>query len=59
MNWLTTRRVQLQNRAACSAETSTSISPLEMYGDIIIIIIKYREKGVMPVSPAHYNKQLH
>ena len=26
---------------------------------IIIIIIKYREKGIMPVSPAHYNKQLH
>ena len=20
---------------------------------------KYREKGIMPVSPAHYNKQLH
>ena len=22
----------------------------------IIIIIKYREKGIMPVSPAHYNQ---
>ena len=26
MNWLTTRRVQLQNRAACAVEISTSIS---------------------------------
>ena len=38
VNWLTTRRVQLQNRATCSAETSTSISPLEMYGDIEVEI---------------------
>ena len=38
VNWLTTRRVQLQNWAACSAETSTSISPLEMYGDIEVEI---------------------
>ena len=38
VNWLTTRRAQLQNRAACSAETSTSILPLEMYGDIEVEI---------------------
>ena len=38
VNWLTTRRVQLQNRAACSVETSTSISPLEMHGDIEVKI---------------------
>ena len=38
VNWLTTRHVQLQNQAACSAETSTSISPLEMYGDIEVEI---------------------
>ena len=38
VNWLTTRRVQLQNRAACSAETLTSISPLETYGDIEVEI---------------------
>ena len=25
---------------------------------IIIIIIKYKEKGIMPVSPAHYNDQI-
>ena len=38
VNWLTRRHVQLQNRAACSAETSTSILPLEMYGDIEVEI---------------------
>ena len=38
VNWLTTRRVQLQNPAACSVETSTSISPLELYSDIGIKI---------------------
>ena len=27
VNWLTTRRVQLQNHAACSVEILTSISP--------------------------------
>ena len=27
VNWLTTSRVQLQNRVASSVETSTSISP--------------------------------
>ena len=38
VNWLTTRRVQLQNRAACAVETLTSISPLELYGDIEVEI---------------------
>ena len=37
VNWLT-RRVQLQNRAACSAETLTSILPLELHGDIEVDI---------------------
>ena len=30
-----------------------------IYHYVEVIIIKYREKGIMPVSPAHYNKQLH
>ena len=30
VNWLTTRRVQLQNPAACSVETSTSICDIEV-----------------------------
>ena len=30
VNWLTTRRVQLQNPAACSVEISTSISQIEV-----------------------------
>ena len=34
VNWLTTRRVQLQNRAACSVEISTSISPYNSNGEI-------------------------
>ena len=38
VNWLTTRCVQLQNRAACSVETSTSILPLEMHSDIEVEI---------------------
>ena len=25
---------------------------------VIVIIIKYKEKGIMPVSPAHYNDQI-
>ena len=33
-NLLITKLVQLQNRAACSVETSTSILPLVLYGDI-------------------------
>ena len=38
VNWLTTRRIQLQNRAACSVGTSTSILPLEMRSDIEVKI---------------------
>ena len=34
VNWLTTKRVQLQNRAACSVEISTSISPYNSNGEI-------------------------
>ena len=45
VNWLTTRRVQLQNRAACSVETFTSISPLELYGDIEVEITTTQATG--------------
>ena len=38
VNWLTTRRIQLENQAACSVGTSTSILPLEMHGDIEVDI---------------------
>ena len=34
VNWLTTNHVQLQNRAACVVEISTSISPYNSNGEI-------------------------
>ena len=42
VNWLTTRRVQLQT---CSVETLTSISPLELYGDIEVEITTTQAAG--------------